>query len=54
MAEYEEILKEIEAAYYRCETAAEFSREIQRIWAEQGLVQGEWSCKMEEAGLMIK
>jgi hypothetical protein len=48
MPDYDGALKALDKAYIECETAEEYSREIMRIWAEQGLVDGEWSCKLED------
>jgi len=48
MPDYEGALKTLGEAHIKCETAEEYSREIMRIWAKYGLVNGKWSCKLED------
>ena len=48
MPDYDGALKALDEAYISCETADEYSRQIMKIWAERGLIKGEWSCKLED------
>ena len=47
--DYDEIWARVEEAYRRCADAEEFLQELLHIWAEYGIVQGEWSCSLDKA-----
>lgn len=48
--DYEEIRKRLEEAYRLSPDAESYLRQVLIIWAEYGLIQGEWSCNLAEAG----
>ncbi len=48
--DYEEIRKKLEAAYELAPDAESFLRQVLIIWAEYGIIQGDWSCSLAEAG----
>lgn len=48
--DYEEIRKRLEEAYRLSPDAESYLRQVLIIWAEFGLIQGEWSCNLAEAG----
>ena len=39
------IEERLERAYRESETGEGFLAEILKIWAEEGMIRGEWSCK---------
>ena len=43
--------EQLNESFSAADTAADYLREILRIWTEQGFLAGEWSCtlKREEA-----
>ena len=38
--------KALDREYESCASAEEYLRAIMSIWAENGLIEGEWSCEM--------
>ncbi len=47
--DYDAAWRQLEEAYARSASAEEFLLEILRIWAEHGLLDGEWACSLREA-----
>ncbi|NPV60587.1 MAG: hypothetical protein HPY75_13135 [Actinobacteria bacterium] len=48
--DYRAAWSKLEEAYARCDNAESFLLEILRIWAEHGLLEGEWSCSLSKVG----
>ncbi len=48
--DYRLIRERLEEAYRRAPDAQSFLQEILFLWAEFGIVDGEWSCALARAG----
>ena len=48
--EFERIWGEVEKAYKLAGTPEEFLNAVLRIWIQNGLIEGEMSCSIDEAG----
>jgi len=47
--DYGDLWKRVEEACRRSPDAERFLMEILSLWAEYGIVEGEWCCLLEEA-----
>jgi|GEM_PF-2050410 DNA modification methylase len=43
---YKKVARSLDREYENCESAEEYLRAIMRIWTENGLIEGEWSCDL--------